>query len=326
MSAMARFLVRRLGGEGLALDLDSGAYYRVAGAAVAIAEGLAQGQPAEAVAARLAQETGIDAARARADVEAVAAALAAGAPAAPGRDPSFAPAEGGLALRFGGREVLRLDGSGRSARLAGDPAAPPTPAERLRWALPHMAWLSGATVLHAAAARLGGGVLALTGASGAGKSTLARLLAGDGPVSDDLLFLRPGPAGPEAVLGGEAAARAWEAREARRLGAGGEARLEPEDLRAIEAGPSLPLSAVWILDAGRREGRAIALDPVPGAEGLGLLLEHSFGETGEPEVWRRILEASAAVIGVGPPLRATVPATLAALVEAARRYRDSSRS
>ena len=319
-----RLLVRRLGGEGVALDLDTGAFYRLAGAAVAIAERLARGEPPPAVAARLAEEAGIDAARARADVEAVVAALAADAVPAPRRDPHFAG--GGRELSWGRREVLRIDGSGRSARLSGDPTAPPSPAERLRWALPHMAWLAGATVLHAAAVRLGHSVLALTGASGSGKSTLARLLAGGDPLSDDLLFLRPGPGGPEAVLGGEAAARAWEAREVARLVAGGEARLEAADLAAIEAGASLPLAALWVLDAGRREGEAIALAPVPGAEGLGLLLEHSFGETGEPEVWRRIFEASAALHAAAPLLRAAVPATLPALADAARRYRETVRS
>lgn len=320
-----RFLVGRLGEEGVVLDLATGAFYRVAGAAVAIAERLARGEAPAAVAAFLADEAGIDPARARADVAAVAAALAAEAPPA-ARDPSFASVGGGLALSWGGREVLRLEGSGRSARLSGDPAAPPPPAERLRWALPHMAWLAGGTVLHASAVRLGGAVLALTGASGSGKSTLARLLAGGDLVSDDLLFLRTGPAGAEAVLHGEQAARTWGAREGARLAAGGEARLEPGDLSAIESGPSLPLAAVWVLDARRREGEAIALAPAPGAEGLGLLLEHSFAETGEPEVWRRVFQVSAGLLSAAPPLRATVPATLTALAEAARRYRESVRS
>ena len=317
-----RLLVRRLGDEGVVLDLATGAFYRVAGAAVAIAERLALGEAPPAVAARLAEEAGIDAARARRDVESVAAALAADASPAPRRDPSFAPEGDGLELRWGGQAVLRLDGSGRRASLAGDPAALPSPAERLRWALPHLVWLAGGTVLHAAAARLGGAVLALTGASGSGKSTLARLLAAGDPVSDDLLFLRAGPNGPEAVLGGEAAARAWEAREAARPAGGEEARLDPADLATVAAGPALPLAAIWVLDATRRDGEAIALAPAAGAEGLGLLLEHSFGETGVA-VWRRIFEASAGLAAAVPPMRATVPGTLPALAEAARRYRAS---
>ena len=321
-----RLLVRRLGGEGVALDLDTGAFYRLVGAAVAIAERLARGESSPATAARLAAEAGIDVARARADVEAVAAALAADSPPRRRGDPSFAPAGDGLALSWGGREVLHLDGSGRRARLSGDLAARPSPAERLRWALPHMAWLAGGSVLHGAAARQGASALALTGASGSGKSTLARLLSGGDPISDDLLFLRAGACGPEAVLGGEAAARVWEARESVRLAAAGEARLEPSDLAAILSGRSLPLAAVWVLDAGRRGGETIALAPAPGAEGMGLLLEHSFGETGEPEVWRRIFEASAEVLAGAPASRATLPATLPALEAAARRYRESVRS
>jgi hypothetical protein len=318
-----RLLVRRLGDEGVVLDLATGAFYRVAGAAVAIAERLASGEAPAAVAARLAEEAGIDGARARSDVESVAAALAADASPAPRRDPSFAPGGDGLELRWGGQAVLRLDGSGRRASLAGDPAALPSPAERLRWALPHLVWLAGGTVLHASAARLGGAVLALTGASGSGKSTLARLLAAGDPVSDDLLFLRAGANGPEVVLGGEAAARAWEAREATRLAAGGAARLEDSDLAEMAAGPALALAAIWVLDAARREGQAIALAPAPGSEGLGLLLEHSFGESGTAPVWRRIFEASAALVSAAPPWRAIVPATLPALAAAARRYRAS---
>lgn len=319
-----RLLVRRIGGEAVVLDLATGSYYRVAGAAVDVAEALARGEAPAAVADRLARRAGIDPRRARGDVDAVAAALAAdGAPASRG-DPAFAPAGDGLVLLWGDRPVLRVAGSGRRASLLGDPASPPSPGERLRWAVPHLLWLAGGTVLHAAAVRLGGGVLALTGASGSGKSTLARLLAGgEEPISGDLLLLRPGLAGPEAVLGGEAAGRAWEAREAPRLAAGREARLEAADLAALTAGPSLPLAAIWVLDAARRVGEEIALSPAAGAEGLGLLLAQSFGETGAPKVWRRIFEASAGLAKAVPLFRATVPATLPALSEAAGRYRAS---
>jgi hypothetical protein len=111
-----------------------------------------------------------------------------------------------------------------------------------------------------------------------------------------------------------------------RLAAGEEARLEPSDLAAIEAGPALPLAPIWVLDAARRQGEAIALVPAPGAEGLGLLLEHSFGESGTVPVWRRIFEASAALAAAAAPRRATVPAGLPALAAAARRYRESVRS
>lgn len=318
-----RLLVRRVGEEGVVLDLRSGAFYRLAGAAVAIAERLARGEAPAAVAAGLAEEAGIDAPRARSDVEAVAAALATEAPPEPRRGPFFAPAGGGLELTWGGRAVLRVNGAGRRASLLGD-ASPPSPAERLRWALPHLVWLAGGTVLHAAAVRLGGAVLALSGASGSGKSTLARLLAAGDPVSEDLLFLRAGPAGPEAVLGGERAARAWEARESARLAAREGARLDPADLAAMTAGPALRLAAIWVLDT--RRGEDIALSSAAGAEGLGLLLEHSFGETGAPAVWRRIFEASAGLAAAVPLSRATVPATLSALGAAARRYRANAAS
>ncbi|HZY04792.1 MAG TPA: hypothetical protein VFF02_14970, partial [Anaeromyxobacteraceae bacterium] len=87
-----------------------------------------------------------------------------------------------------------------------------------------------------------------------------------------------------------------------------------------------PLAAIWVLDAGRRDGEAIALAPAPGVDGLGLLLEHSFAETGAPEVWRRVFDLSAQLLAAAPPLRATVPATLPALEAAARRYRESVRS
>jgi energy-coupling factor transporter ATP-binding protein EcfA2 len=215
-----------------------------------------------------------------------------------------------------------VDGSGRGATLLGEPGTPPSPGERLRWALPHLLWLSGGAVLHASAVRFGGAVLALTGASGSGKSTLARLLSGGvDPISDDLLVLRSGPAGLEAVLGGEAAARAWEAREAPRLAGGREARLEEGDLAVLTAGPTLPLAAIWLLDASRREGNRIALESTAGAEGLGLLLEQSFGETGAPEVWRRIFETSARLVEAVPILRASVPGTLTLLDGAAQLYR-----
>jgi energy-coupling factor transporter ATP-binding protein EcfA2 len=179
-------------------------------------------------------------------------------------------------------------------------------------------------VLHAAAVRLGGAVLVLTGASGSGKSTLSRLLACEvEPVSDDLLLLRDGPAGLEAVLGGEAAARGWEAREERRLASGQEARLEAEDVAVLTAGPALPLAGIWLLDVTRRRAEGITLAAAAGAEALALLLHQSFGETGVPEVWRRILDASADLVEAVPVFRASVPGTLSQLEDAARRYRAS---
>jgi hypothetical protein len=317
-----RLLVRRLGKEAVVLDVATGSFFRVEGAGVGIAEALARGEAPGAVAERLARETGIELGRARADIDDVVVALAGAGPPATRDEPAFAPAWNGLELRWDGRAVLRVDGSGRRASLLGDAAAPPSPGERLRWALPHLVWIAGGVVLHAAAARLGGAVLALTGASGSGKTTLARLLAcGVEPVSDDLLFLRPGPAGLEAVLGGEAAVRAWEAREVPRLAGGQEARLEGEDLAAFTAGPALPLSGIWLLDATRREADEISLAAAAGAEGLALLLHQSFGETGAPEVWRRILDVSAGLVEAVPIFRASVPGTLSQLDDAARRYR-----
>ncbi|HEU4384508.1 MAG TPA: hypothetical protein VFR85_13560 [Anaeromyxobacteraceae bacterium] len=312
------------------LDLATLAFYRLGGAAVGIAQALARGEAPGAIADRLARDAGIDPLRARSDVDGVAAALAADARAAPEEgplstqaDPRFASTGLGLELIWGSRAVLRLDRAGGRAWLVDGPLSAPAPAERLRWALPHLVWLAGGTVLHASAVQRAGAVLAITGATGSGKSTLARLLADGDPVSDDLLFLRPGPRGPEVALGGEAAARAWEAREVARLTTREEVRLAPGELAAMSAGPALPLGAVWVLDAARRDGEAIALSPVAGADGLGLLLEQSFGETGFPEVWRRIFEASADIAAAVPLYRATVPAALPALGEAARRYRHN---
>ena len=318
-----RWLVQRLGDEAVVLDLSTGAFYRVAGAAVGVAEALSRGEAPGAIAGWLEREAGIGPERARADVADVAAALAT-AVAPPAGQPAVGPAWDGLELRWEGRAVLRVDGSGRRATLLGDAAEPPSPLERLRWALPHLLWLSGGMVLHAAAVQMAGSVLALTGASGSGKSTLAGLLArGAEQVSDDLLLLRDGPAGLEAVLKGEAAARAWEARETPSLAAGREARFYAGDLAALAAGPSLPLAGIWLLDAVRREGADISLAGAAGADGLGLLLGQSFGETGAPEVWRRIFETSARLAEAVPISRALVPGTLPGLHEAARRYRLS---
>ena len=319
-----RLLVCRLGNEAVVLDIATGVFFRVGGAGVGIAEALARGEAPAAISEHLVRETGIELTRARADVEAVAAALTAdGPPVRPG-EPAFAPAWNGLELRWNGRAVLRLVGSGSRASLLGDAAAPPSLGERLRWALPHLIWIAGGTVLHAAAVRMGDAVLALTGASGSGKTTLARLLAcGAEPVSEDLLLLRAGPAGLEAVLAGEAGMRAWEAREVPRLAGGQEARLEGEDLAALTAGPALPLAGIWLLDVTRRETEEITLAAATGAEALALLLHQSFGETGVPDVWRRILGATAGLVEAVPIFRASVPGTLDRLDDAARRYRAS---
>jgi hypothetical protein len=319
-----RLLVHRFGNEAVVLNLTTGAFFRVGGAGVAIAEALARGDAPEAVARRLAHEAGIELGSAQASIEAVAVALAADGPPAPRNETALAPSWHGLELRWGGRAVLRLDDAGRRASVLGDAAVPPSPGVRLRWAVPHLVWLSGGAVLHAAAVRLGGAVLAITGASGSGKSTLARYLAcGAELVSDDLLLLREGRAGLEAVLGGEGAARAWAAREVLRLASGQEAHFEVEDLAALTAGPTLPLAGIWLLDAAQRDGDEITLSVADGAERLALLLHQSFGETGAPAVWRRVFDVSARLVEGVPVSRASVPGTLSLLDEAARRYRAS---
>lgn len=323
MSA-GRFLLAGFGEVALVLDLETGALSRVSGGAVPICRGLAAGDSGEAVAARLVGEFGIAAARARADVESVRARIAGGGEAAAPRGPAtFGPTAGGFEMRYQGRPVLLLDGAGEGVELRGDPASAPDPAWRLRLALPHLLVLRGQPVLHAAAARRGGHVLAISGASGAGKSTLAALLAGGATVSDDLVLLRFGSGAPAAILGGEGAAHRWVEAAAARLGATGAVRLAPEDLSALGAGTDLPLEEVWFLDEARRGGEEVAVEPAPGADGVALLLRNGFGELGDREVWRRLFEWSRAVAGGARLGRARVPASLSALRAAAERYKAS---
>jgi energy-coupling factor transporter ATP-binding protein EcfA2 len=182
--------------------------------------------------------------------------------------------------------------------------------------------LRGQPVLHASAVRRGEGVVAIGGATGSGKSTLAALLADGAPISDDLTLVRLGEARPAAILGGEAAARRWTAREAQRLASGAEVVLSDADVREMASGPSLGLVELWFLDAGGRGGEEIALERAAFEEGLLLLLLNGFGELSERGIWRRLFEVSRAMVERVPASRVRVPEALPALRAAVRGYRE----
>ena len=320
----SRFLLAPTGRCAVLLDLETGALCRLAGAAVAIAGGLAEGQEPEAVARRLSREAGIDESQARSDVATVWSQITATPPEAPaGGQVTFQAAEGGFEMRHQGRPVLHLDRGGVRATWRGDRAAGPGAEWRLRLALPHLLMLRGQPVLHAASVRRGRGALAISGATGAGKSTLAGLLSGGGPpLSEDLTLVRVEPAGGRMLLGAEAEGRRWSSARAGELRDTGRTSLSDAHVETMARGPSLALEEIWFLDAAHRGGESI--DPVRLAEEetLVALLRNGFGELAVREVWRLLFETSRALAACAVGARVCLPATRPALEEAARRYRE----
>src|SRR5262249_29220198 len=150
----------------------------------------------------------------------------------------------------------------------------------LQWAVPHLLALQRQPVLHASAVHWGAGVRALCGASGAGKTTLAHVFAGEGArlISEDLLPLTFEQGAPAVFVDGEATLRGWVASQRAILETGARVTCDAGGLAAALQGPTLPLHELLFVDAARRSGDRIVIEPIAPADALLLLLRNGFAE------------------------------------------------
>lgn len=154
---------------------------------------------------------------------------------------------------------------------------------------PHQLLGQGFYVLHASAVDEAMGVVAFCGASGAGKTTLAR---GDRCISEDLVVMD----GRAVLADAEARIREW----ATKTG--------PLRARTLLRGcRRRPLQSIAFLDAARRRGKRLRLSPLAPSEAFTRLLTHSFAESHDPRIWRRIVAASRKLAERVPCADATAP-------------------
>jgi hypothetical protein len=311
-----RFALTEFADGSVLLDLQSGAFYQLNRVAAEVCRRLAQEEAPAAIARALAGGYGISQEQASRDVADLLARLSQ-PPALAGVNPlRFETGPDGFPMRWQGHDVCRIDPRGESVtRLAGADELRVDPAQQLLWAAPHLLLLRGLFVLHAAAVRVGGGVLAFGGSSGVGKTTLARCFAeqGPAPVAEDLVLVAFDRGAPEAVIGGEAVVRRWAADQGPRLAAG--AAVPTAALTEASRGERAGLRELWFLERADTEPM-IRREPLTRADALVHLLQNSFAELGQPALWRELLVRNRRLVLNVPAFRACCPEGLDRLREA----------
>lgn len=294
--------------EGVVLDRDSGAYFRVNATAARICAALAVDATTEEVAAR----AGVP----PADVDMVMARVAEVVQRT--REPTPVRFERGdeLTMWYAGEPVLALDRGGRRVR-----AVPGARAlgHALWCAVPHLLALLGVPPWHASAVVRGGRVTAFTGGTGAGKTTAARAFgaAGADVIADDLVVIASDGG---VTLDAERRLRAWAGARAARLS---EAWLDTADLIDAIDGPTVPLGRLYALDGRRTGDGGFCSAELSRADGLVVLLDNAFAETEVAAAWDAVWQrAHSLAVGV-PVHRLRVPNGVDALRAAASRYSDS---
>lgn len=288
-------------------------------AAAAVRACIGAGTPADAE-ERLVRG-GVPADEATRGVSAVLEWLGRAAPPAPSPEPDFRPAAGGYVMCDRDGPILWLRADGLAARRTG----PRTPSQQeLLWAAPHLLALQGRQVLHASAVRDRGGVAAMVAGSGTGKTTTAGVLAGGLPVAEDLTCVAEREGRTAVATDGERRVREWARRAAPAANERGEYACE--GLAAAHDAPYSPLAAVWFLERSTSGDRSFEFRGLASPAAFARLLANSFGETGDPAVWRRTASLAEGVVRAGLCRVLIVPDGIPELHDAAALYTRNTAS
>jgi len=284
--------------------------------------------PDSVVAREIARHFGIPEAEAARDVEAVRAQLARAPRDRPTANPiTFRHDATGSTLCWHGQPTFHIEPGGRIlTRLHGQFEAGVDLKTQLLWAAPHVLLLQHQIVLHASAVLDTDGAFVFCGPSGLGKTTLARVLAAHGRrlVAEDLVVLSWAHEVPEVVLNGESAIRAWAAAQAALLVSRNQ--VDTRDLNEARVGPRAPLREILFPRRAHLPAPEIGFDALGRPEALLLLLENSFAELGQRDLWLEIFEVSRRLLMTTTVRRVRVPEGLEQLHEAAVRYRPAAQS
>jgi Coenzyme PQQ synthesis protein D (PqqD) len=333
----ARFSLVEIDEEGVLLDRESGAVFRLNRNARAIWAALIAGASPVTIAAQIVQRFGIAPERAQRDVSAAltehpdertAQIAAQNRPAARLEAGRWGETPSGYAFFDRGAVNCEVDRAGTFLRLPA--GARPTESEaraRIRSVVPRVLALRGIHLLHASAVEIDGALLVITGASGAGKTTSARAFARTGArlVSEDLLIFALSAAGPRAVIDGERTIRAWVAERAMQLARQPEEVIPCAELERCLEGPQLAVGAIWIIDAASRSGGLIGLEPLLRPEALVALMESVYFASSDGGTWSARLEALRDLVAGVTSSRATMPEGLSPLEAGVGAFRQRQR-
>jgi hypothetical protein len=320
-----RFVLVPVDREGVLLDLSEGTVLVLNHSAVFVWQRRCEGMEASQIAAALQARYSLPPERARQDV--AAALWLAEVPRVPAEPYLFEAVEGGYALSFQGRRILRVEGRGE--RLALEPGvdlAEGDLTEHVLGLTPKLLSLLGVPVLHASAVAVAGQVRAFSGPSGAGKTTLARAFvdAGADPVAEDKLVVADPTLGT-VFAGAERRLREWAGQTGRALRAG---PCDCSQLLAAASGSVLPMGEMAFLDPGSRRPHLaeITFTRASPAEAVAWVAVQSFLGSGDRQVWRGQLQRAQALAGAIVVSRVEVPDGVEAMRAAARRAHSVNRA
>ena len=311
----SRFSLVEIDDEGVLLDRESGAVFRLNRTACAIWAELLAGGSLAAVVATMVKRFGIAPHRAKRDARAMLTDLPDDltTPKVKASRPGlgrWGETPGGYAFFDGETVACEVDRGGTVLRLPA--GAKPTEGEaraRIHSVVPRVLALRGIHLLHASAVELDGSLLVITGPSGAGKTTSARAFARTGArlVSEDLLVLEPASVGPRAVITGEATIRAWVAGRGTRLAHRPAEVIACDDLDRCLEGSRLPIGEIWIIHAARRAGGRIELEALSRPDALVALMESVYFASSDTATWDTRFESLRGLVDCVSTSRATMP-------------------
>lgn len=306
----ARFDLIEIDGEGILLDRETGAVYRLNRTGYEVWASLAAGRSVAQIVAEVVRRFGLDRDTAGRDVLAVLESF----PDVPPRPPEDAfrwiATPEGYSYCENGTPICEVDARGDFLRLRAGSA--PTVLEAQIWVksvVPKILSLRGIRALHAAAVEMDGALLLFCGRSGAGKTTSVRMFgeAGQRVVSEDLLILSIQDGGCHAILGGEPTIRAWAAREGAKLARQPDQPLDCSGLDQCLAGDRLPIRRILLIAADRRAGEGIVVEDLPRPEAFAALLDSTYFGSADVTSWTSTLESLRALVKVASTARAVMP-------------------
>jgi hypothetical protein len=317
-----RYLLARFPSGGVAIDLESGNYYRLNSSAALVCDALRGGTDPEK---RVAAELEISQSEASGLVADVVLQLAASPfRTSPQGSYHFYPSEQGYILRHRDRTVLEVSKAGLRISLPAGSVAPASGQLELyvRALGPKLLFQRGITVLHAAACTAAGKLVAFAGVSGAGKTTTAHAFqaAGASLISEDLVVFAPDRSGPDVLLEAESFLAGWARTVCRALSATEDRSASSEDIVEVVAGPTRQLDRIVFLDRARRTGTSLATRTLEEPEALVALMEHDFLGATDANEWRRYFESAVVLSGAIEAQEGSAPNGVEHLVLAAARY------
>jgi hypothetical protein len=326
----SRYSLVTIDDEGVLLDLATGAVFRVNPTARDIWAQLIAGDSLSSIAARTSVRFGLSLSRAEKDVGDALLALP-GPPCASeavARRPSIGrwdETATGYAFFDGDVVACEVDRAGEWIGLP--PVGEPSEAQaraRIRAVVPRVLALRGIHLLHASAVELDGALVVFTGPSGAGKTTTARAFtrAGARLVSEDLLLLAPSSTSRRAVADGEAKLRSWVAAAATHCVAAPGETIRCDGLDQCLEGQQLPIGKILIIDAGRRGGDRIRLEPLSRPDALVAMMESVYFGSSDTATWSARFESLRDLGGGVITSAATMPESLSLLDAAVGEFRQ----